>query len=191
MIEMSLPRTSRISRSDEVSKSRPLKRMLPDGCDAVGYGNSLRIESALTDLPEPDSPTSATHSPRLIWNETLSTASVVTPPWWKATERSRTLSRGWLIASIGLPERLARIESIAHGFADEDQKRQHDRDREEAGETEPRRLHVGFSLRQQLAKRGRAGRQPEAEEVESREGHDRRGDDERQERHRRNHRVRQ
>src|SRR6266702_7033407 len=57
-------------------------------------------ESALTDFPDPDSPTSATHSPRLIWNETLSTASVVAPPWWKATERSRTASKGWLIASI-------------------------------------------------------------------------------------------
>ena len=36
MIEMSLPRMSRISFSDAVSSSRPLKRMLPEGCDAVG-----------------------------------------------------------------------------------------------------------------------------------------------------------
>ena len=36
MIEMSLPRMPRISRSDSSSSSRPLKRMLPDGCDAVG-----------------------------------------------------------------------------------------------------------------------------------------------------------
>src|SRR6266571_4461339 len=134
--------------------------MLPEGCDAVGYGKSFRIESALTDLPEPDSPTSATHSPRLIWNETLSTASVVAPPWWNATERSCTASRGWLIASITPSlERLARIEGVAHGLADEDQQRQHDRDREEAGKAEPRRLHVGFSLRQQFAERRRAGRQ--------------------------------
>ncbi len=70
MIEMSFPRIPRISRSDEVSRSRPLNRMLPEGCDAIGYGNSLRIDSALTDLPEPDSPTSATHSPRLIEKET-------------------------------------------------------------------------------------------------------------------------
>ena len=44
--------------------------MLPDGCEAVGYGSSLRIDNALTDFPEPDSPTSATHSPRLMENET-------------------------------------------------------------------------------------------------------------------------
>ena len=69
MIEMSLPRMPRISCSDSSSSSRPLKRMLPEGCDAVGYGSSFRIDSALTDLPEPDSPTSATHSPRLISKE--------------------------------------------------------------------------------------------------------------------------
>src|SRR5215468_357546 len=100
MIEMSLPRMSRISFSDRVNNSRPLKRMLPDGCDADGYGSSLRIDSALTDFPEPDSPTSATHSPRLISNDTRLTAIDVPPCWWKATERSRTVSMGWLMASI-------------------------------------------------------------------------------------------
>ena len=66
MIEISLPRMPRMSFSDSPNNSLPLKRMLPEGCDAVGYGSSFRIDSALTDLPEPDSPTSATHSPRLI-----------------------------------------------------------------------------------------------------------------------------
>ena len=74
MIEMSLPRMPRISRSDSVSSSRPLNRMLPEGCEAVGYGKSLRTDNALTDFPEPDSPTSATHWPRRIENETWSTA---------------------------------------------------------------------------------------------------------------------
>jgi hypothetical protein len=70
MIEMSLPRISRISLSAAVSSSRPRKRMLPEGCEALGYGSSFRIDKALTDFPEPDSPTSATHSPRLTENET-------------------------------------------------------------------------------------------------------------------------
>src|SRR5271155_6261815 len=74
--------------------------MLPDGCDAVGYGNSLRIDSALTDFPEPDSPTSATHSPRLISKETRSTASALPLCRWNATERSLTASNGWLVVSI-------------------------------------------------------------------------------------------
>src|SRR6201986_5463440 len=103
--------------------------MLPDGCDAVGYGSSFSTESALTDLPEPDSPTRATHSPRLISNETRSTASVVLLCWRKATERSRTASKGWLMASIkSSRKRLARIEGVAHGFAAEDQERENDRD---------------------------------------------------------------
>src|SRR3984957_8446246 len=76
--------------------------MLPVGCDAVGYGSSLRTDSALTDFPEPDSPTSATHSPRLISNEIRSTASEMPLGWGNATERSRTSSRGWLMASMAL-----------------------------------------------------------------------------------------
>src|ERR1700709_1953300 len=129
MIEMSFPRMPRISPSERSSRSRPLNGMLPDGWEAVGYGSSFRIDSALTDFPEPDSPTSATHSPRLIENETWSTASVVP----NATERSRTSSKGWLMASMcgPLPERLARIEGVARRFTDEDQQRQHDRDRQE------------------------------------------------------------
>ena len=55
--------------------------MLPEGCDAVGYGNSFRIDSALTDFPEPDLPTSATHSPRLISKEMRSTATEVPLGW--------------------------------------------------------------------------------------------------------------
>jgi len=74
--------------------------MLPEGWEAAGYGNSFRTDSAVTDFPEPDSPTSATHSPRLISNEMRSTASVLPACWWNATERSRMSSSGWLAASM-------------------------------------------------------------------------------------------
>src|SRR6185437_6243302 len=193
MIEMSLPRMRRISFSGMSISSRPLKWMLPEGCDALGYGSNFRIDSALTDFPEPDSPTRATHSPRLISNEIRSTATDTPLGWWNATERSRTSSSGWLMASMArsLPERLAWIERVAHGFADEDQERQHDGDSEEAGESQPRRLHIGFTLRQQFAQRGRARRQSKTEEVERGQRHHRRRDDERQERHGRHHGVRQ
>ena len=36
MIEMSLPRISRISFSAACNRSRPRKRMLPEGCEALG-----------------------------------------------------------------------------------------------------------------------------------------------------------
>src|SRR4051812_34491796 len=174
MIEMSLPRMLRISRSDRSSSSRPLKWMLPEGCEAAGYGSSFSTDSALTDFPEPDSPTSATHWPRRISNEIRSTASAVPPPWRNATDRSRTSSSGWLMASMrALPECLARIERVADAFADEDQQRQHDRDREEASEAQPRRLDVGLALRQQLAERRRSGRQAETEEIQRGQRHHR------------------
>ena len=58
-----------------------------------------------------------------------------------------------------------------------------------AGEAEPRRLQVVLALRQQLAERGRAGRQAEAEEVERGQGGDRAVEDEGQEGQRRHHGI--
>src|SRR5690606_7144416 len=63
-------------------------------------------------------------------------------------------------------ERLPRVESITHGFADEDQQRQHDGEAEEAGNAEPRGIQMALALPQQLAKRRRAWRHAEAEKVE-------------------------
>ena len=79
------------------------------------------IDSAVADLPEPDSPTSASVSPFLMLNEMRSTASVSRSPAPKAIERSLTVSSGSVVMSIGSPERLARIEGVAHRLADEDQ----------------------------------------------------------------------
>src|SRR5215471_18547998 len=67
------------------------------------------------------------------------------------------------------PEDLARVEGVAHAFADEDQERQHGRDGEERGQPEPPRGDLALAFVEQLAERGRAGRQAEAEEVERRE----------------------
>ncbi len=77
MIEMRLPRTRRMSRSLRLSRSCPSKSIDPDGWLADGYGRSFITDSAVTDLPEPDSPTSATVSPFLMSKEMRSTASVV------------------------------------------------------------------------------------------------------------------
>src|SRR5262245_33870167 len=99
--------------------------------------------------------------------ETRSTASVTRSPWRKATERLRTERRGAEVNGPSLsPERLPRVEGVAHGLADEDQQRQHAGDREEAGDAEPGRLDVCLGLLEQFAERGRPGRQAEAEEIE-------------------------
>src|SRR3982751_1544204 len=148
------------------------------------------IDSAVADFPDPDSPTSASVSPFLMLKEMRSTASVVRPPALNAIDKSLTVSSGSVVMSMRSPERFARIEGVADRLADENQQRQHDRDREEPGEAKPRSLDVGLALRQQLAERRRAGWQAETEEVERGQGHYGRRQDERQERHGRNHRVR-
>src|SRR4051794_41070564 len=131
------------------------------------------IDSAVADFPDPDSPTSASVSPFLMLNEMRSTAKVVRPPALNAIDRSLTMSSGSVVMSMRSPERLARVEGVTHRLADEDQQRQHDRHREEAGHAEPRRLDVGLALRQQFAERRRTWRQAEAEEVQRGQGHHR------------------
>ena len=59
---ISLPRMARISRSDSFSRSLPSKRMLPAILPG-GSGISRRMDMAVTDLPQPDSPTIASVSP--------------------------------------------------------------------------------------------------------------------------------
>ncbi len=88
-------------------------------------------------------------------------------------------------------ECLPRVECVAHRLADEDQQRQHDRDRQEAGQPQPRRVDVVLALRQQLAERRRADRQAEAQKIERGQRRDRAVEDERQEGQRRHHGVRQ
>src|SRR3954470_17918180 len=111
------------------------------------------IDKAVTDFPEPDSPTSASVSPRAMSNDTLSTTKFSRPPCENEIERSRMERSGAVVASMVLSKCLARIEGVAHRLADENQKRKHDRDGEKAGEAEPRRLNVRLALRQHFAKR--------------------------------------
>src|SRR5215813_4216377 len=69
---MSSPRMARISASPSFSKSRPSKNISPPTMRPGGE-TSRMIESAVTDLPQPDSPTRLNVSPRSSVNETSST----------------------------------------------------------------------------------------------------------------------
>src|SRR4029077_8271276 len=81
--------------------------------------------------------------------------------------RKRSTDREWKEAGLlRSSKRLSRIERIAHRLADEDQQRKHEGNAEEAGEAEPRRLHVRLALRKQFTERRRTWRQTETEEVE-------------------------
>ena len=57
IIAISRPRTSSSSFSESLVRSRPSKTIEPETIFAGGLGISPMIESAVTDLPQPDSPT--------------------------------------------------------------------------------------------------------------------------------------
>ncbi len=84
---MSPPRTPRISRSDSASRSRPANRAWPSTAASPSRRSRL---SAVIVLPEPDSPTSASFSPRAIWKPTPRTTDLAP----KRSCRPRTCSKG-------------------------------------------------------------------------------------------------
>ena len=74
IIEMRLPRIARICASSRPSRSVPSSITEPPTILPGGSGTRRMIESAVTLLPQPDSPTIASVSPRPTVNETSSTA---------------------------------------------------------------------------------------------------------------------
>ena len=64
IMEISLPRTSCISSSLDSARSRPSNQTRPATIRPV-RGSSRMMESAVTLLPQPDSPTSPSVVPRL------------------------------------------------------------------------------------------------------------------------------
>ena len=62
--------------------------------------NNFRMESAVTDLPDPDSPTIARISLRLTESEMFFKAAVIPDSETKSIERSFIRSRGNIIYSL-------------------------------------------------------------------------------------------
>ena len=60
---------------------------------------------------------------------------------------------GMPIQVVTLPVSLARVEGVADGLADEDEKAQRDRDGEEAGNTKPGGFEVFLALEQEFTER--------------------------------------
>ena len=105
IIEMSAPRTFCSSRAGRLARLRPPNMTWLFGSTIeFSCGSRPRIASDVTDLPEPDSPTSATVALRGMSNEMPFTASnCVWRSRRKAIRRSRTRtsgSRGFGFASI-------------------------------------------------------------------------------------------
>ncbi len=79
IIEMSLPRTWRIARSSRPIRSVPASRTAPPTIRPGGSGISRISESAVIDLPQPDSPTIASVSCGFSAKLTPSTALRIPP----------------------------------------------------------------------------------------------------------------
>src|SRR5260370_641219 len=111
---MSLPRTSRIAASLNPSRSRPARRIAPDTMRPGGEGTRRSTDSAVTLLPQPDSPTIARVSPGMTWNETPSTART-TPSRVKNQVLRSAISRSGLGAAAAA--RLAAPKALIAGNA--------------------------------------------------------------------------
>ena len=74
IIAILLPRIARMPASSSLSRSRPSKITSPLSMRPGGFGIRRRIDSAVTLLPDPLSPTIATVSPAATSNESASTA---------------------------------------------------------------------------------------------------------------------
>src|SRR5450830_607900 len=90
IIEIALPRSAQISSSGRVCRSRPSNTILPD--TRALSGNRRSSDSAVVDLPQPDSPTSASVSPASMPKLRFLTAS------WPGKDTLRLrMSRSWLL----------------------------------------------------------------------------------------------
>ena len=90
IIAISLPRILRISGSVLVNKFWPRSEIEPPSMRPGGIGIKRMIESALTDLPEPDSPTMPSVEPLSTEYESPFTAPTKPSSVLKPTRRSLT-----------------------------------------------------------------------------------------------------
>src|SRR5882672_10962004 len=103
---MRSPRIARMRASSTLSRSSPANNTSPASIRPGGSGTRRSSESAVTVLPEPDSPTSASVSPALTSNETSSTA--VTSP---RSVRKRVVSpRTWSKGSVTVASQIRNSE---------------------------------------------------------------------------------
>src|SRR6266542_4198015 len=174
IIEMSAPRIARSSRAENRTTLRP-----PNSTSLAGStiefsgGSKPRIESAVTDLPLPDSPTSATVLLRSMSNEMPFTASNV---WCLSrrnpTRRLRTRISGsvaaFLLSAISSPQPSLelRIERVAQRVGEQTERGDEQRHRCTGGDELPPLAEDQLVLRlvQHRSPRHDVDRNAEAEE---------------------------
>src|SRR5436190_1970836 len=182
IMEMASPRTLRISASGSSSRSRPSKITRPATVRPGGDAIRRRIDSDVTLLPQPDSPTTASVSPRSTENDTPSTARTTPSRVKKYVFRPCTSSSGAAGSGDGFiashAPRETRVERVAHAV-DEEIHREHRERQTDAGKDDEvaRDLDEAPSLGHDVAPARNIGRRAGADERQYRLGDHRRSAD--------------
>src|SRR5262245_42042981 len=171
IMAISLPRTLRRLASGSASRSWPRNRIWPPSYTVGGTGLSCRMLMAVTLLPQPDSPTTPSVSPRAMPKLTPSTARTTPSSVWKCVRRSRISSRGSAISG-GLQ---ARVERVAHALAEQVVEHHGQEDDEAREDLDPPVLRAA-ALDEQAAPGRDRELHAEAEEGQRRLGEDAGGD---------------
>src|SRR5262245_25848575 len=173
---MRAPRTRRMASSSLSSRSSPSRRTRP-AVMRPGAGTSRMIDSDVTLLPQPDSPTRPSISPRSIEKLMPSTARTAPALVSNCVRRPSTASNA---TALDLEPRIERVAQPVTEQVDGEHG-QHDR---EAGKRRqpPRRRHVVAAVGQHPSprRRGRLDAEPEKRErglVDDHEGELERGHD--------------
>ncbi len=95
IIDMRVQRSSRRRASPTARMFSPCSRISPDVGFSALASRPITVK-AITDLPEPDSPTRQTISPGLTVKLTFSTAWTRSAPLGNSTVRLRTSRTGWV-----------------------------------------------------------------------------------------------
>src|SRR6266852_3352141 len=161
---MSCPRISRISPSETLVRSRPLKMTLPL---TIFPGRWRRMTlRAVTDLPLPDSPTMPSVSPGLSSNETPSTALTSPSLVLKTVWRSCTSRRVSLICGGATS---AGIESVSDRVPENVRGEHRHKDRDPREHHQPSRVEeIALGIGEHVAPARGRRLDAEPQEVEGR-----------------------
>src|SRR5205085_5101010 len=192
IIAISSPWIARISSAGSFSRSWPLNSTSPVIC---AWSLLMRPMTVRNDtlLPEPDSPTTPSVSPRATEKETPSTAFTRPSSVGKLTCRSLTSRScsGTGSPALRLRALLLRVERVAQPVTEEVHTQHDDQDREAREPHEPGRdEHLALRRVQEVPPRRRRRLDPEPEEREHRLRQDRGGHGKRDVHDDRPHRVR-
>src|SRR6185295_7064121 len=141
---MRFPRMSDMARSGRLARLGP-SRSRRAAVRAAWAGNRDMMASAVSDLPEPDSPTMHRVSPRSTWKETPCTARSVPAGTGRLTRRSSTVRTRSLIGTSTAVLRCRDVaQTVAHHVDREDEKKEGDaRNRDQPRIEEHQALGLG------------------------------------------------